>query len=304
MRLVDIMHLYGSCLTHLAADLRVAAEGLWFRRNLSESIVGFVQALEKWCEPMNLVGRDNYVDGDGTHGDRTFAPSSRSTAVETGKLTPEMMHGTFWIPEAVYAEISSCILQSPLGTIDALPWADMVLGLGRIAPIPLPPDPGVRSRQLTIVASFVDKTPNIAGLCRTCDLLGGGRPAACDLIVQDMSALEAPRFEEISHGAEQRIIIAAISQEWVLAFLKEQRRRGCDIIAVEQTSSSVSLESFVWPKRSILLLGKEKEGVPVELLREATTCLEIPQFGVLRSLNVHVSGAIVAWECLQAQSSK
>jgi tRNA G18 (ribose-2'-O)-methylase SpoU len=46
----------------------------------------------------------------------------------------------------------------------------------------------------------------------------------------------------------------------------------------------------------VLLLGKEKEGIPVEYLHYVDQCLEIPQLGIIRSLNVHVSGAIAIWE--------
>ena len=40
----------------------------------------------------------------------------------------------------------------------------------------------------------------------------------------------------------------------------------------------------------------EREGIPVELIHLLDDCVEIPQFGVVRSLNVHVSGALVMWE--------
>lgn len=40
----------------------------------------------------------------------------------------------------------------------------------------------------------------------------------------------------------------------------------------------------------------EKEGVPVNLLPLLDVCVEVPQLGVVRSLNVHVTGAIFIWE--------
>ena len=46
----------------------------------------------------------------------------------------------------------------------------------------------------------------------------------------------------------------------------------------------------------VLVLGKEKEGIPIEIIQILDECLEIPQLGVIRSLNVHVSGAIAIWE--------
>ena len=75
-------------------------------------------------------------------------------------------------------------------------------------------------------------------------------------------------------------------------------------MGLEQTSSSVSLEKMVFPKDrpTVLLLGKEKEGIPVEYLIQAVDqCVEIPQLGIIRSLNVHVSGAIAIWEHMKQQ---
>lgn len=45
-----------------------------------------------------------------------------------------------------------------------------------------------------------------------------------------------------------------------------------------------------------LVLGRENSGLPLEVLNEMDVCCQIPQQGVLRSLNAHVSGAIVLAE--------
>jgi tRNA guanosine-2'-O-methyltransferase len=88
-----------------------------------------------------------------------------------------------------------------------------------------------------------------------------------------------------------------LSLQALLSWLLAQRAKGYFIFGLEQTASSVSLETVVFPDRpTILLLGREKEGIPVELLQAVDQCVEIPQLGIIRSLNVHVSGAIAIWE--------
>jgi tRNA guanosine-2'-O-methyltransferase len=74
-------------------------------------------------------------------------------------------------------------------------------------------------------------------------------------------------------------------------------------VGLEQTSSSVSLESYRFPEHqpTVLLLGKEKEGLPIEYIQMVDQCLEIPQLGIIRSLNVHVSAAIAIWEYTKQQ---
>ena len=55
-------------------------------------------------------------------------------------------------------------------------------------------------------------------------------------------------------------------------------------------------EAMRLSSRCVLVLGKEKEGIPVDILQEVDECIEIPQFGITRSLNVHVSAALAIWE--------
>jgi tRNA guanosine-2'-O-methyltransferase len=82
----------------------------------------------------------------------------------------------------------------------------------------------------------------------------------------------------------------------LLSYLMKKQKEGYTVVGLEQTSSSISIEHFSFPEKTVLLLGKEKEGIPVEFLRLVDQSVEIPQLGIIRSLNVHVSGAICIWE--------
>lgn len=44
------------------------------------------------------------------------------------------------------------------------------------------------------------------------------------------------------------------------------------------------------------LCSNEREGISANLLQLLDVCVEIPQQGVIRSLNVHVSAALLIWE--------
>lgn len=46
----------------------------------------------------------------------------------------------------------------------------------------------------------------------------------------------------------------------------------------------------------LIFFRNEKEGIPPDLLQQLDVCVEIPQQGIIRSLNVHVSGALLLWE--------
>merc|ERR1719162_1591841 len=84
-------------------------------------------------------------------------------------------------------------------------------------------------------------------------------------------------------------------EETLVAYLKQKKREGYCICGLEQTANSQCLTKFQFPEKVVIVLGKEKEGIPVAIIDILDFCVEIPQLGIIRSLNVHVSGAILLW---------
>jgi tRNA guanosine-2'-O-methyltransferase len=163
-----------------------------------------------------------------------------------------------------------------------------------------------RVRQdLIVCASLIDKVTNLAGIVRTCEIF-----AVKEVTVPDINILQNFEFQSISVASAGWMPIREVSYEDSLAtktaaartgelvrYLREMKSLGYQIIGVEQTGASVPLQQpeVIHPK-CVLVLGKEKEGIPLDILHEVDICIEIPQFGVTRSLNVHVSAALLIWE--------
>lgn len=76
---------------------------------------------------------------------------------------------------------------------------------------------------------------------------------------------------------------------------------GLRQVGLEQTTTSECITQFKFPIKTVLLLGREKEGIPVELIQMLDACVEIPQLGMIRSLNVHVSAAIAMYQYTASQ---
>lgn len=51
-----------------------------------------------------------------------------------------------------------------------------------------------------------------------------------------------------------------------------------------------------FPEKTALVLGREREGIPPDILEVLDATVEIPQYGVIRSLNVHVASATALYE--------
>lgn len=73
------------------------------------------------------------------------------------------------------------------------------------------------------------------------------------------------------------------------------KRGGISIIAVEQDEKSVPYQNVEYTTPIALLLGNETYGVLPETLKEVDQIVEIPMWGINKSLNVIVSAAIVSY---------
>lgn len=147
------------------------------------------------------------------------------------------------------------------------------------------------SRGLILVASLVDKIPNLAGLTRTCEVF---RAAA--MVVSDKRVTKDPAFASISVTADQWLPLIEVAEADLVQWMLQKRAEGFALIGVEQTAESVLLPDFAFPQNTVLLLGREREGIPMQILQLLDHAVEIPQLGLIRSLNVHVSGAITLYE--------
>lgn len=147
-----------------------------------------------------------------------------------------------------------------------------------------------------LVASLLDRIPNLAGLARTCEVF-----KAAGLAIADLNVLNDKQFQLISVTAEKWVPIVEVPVNSMKLFLEKKKREGFSILGLEQTANSVPLDQYAFPKKTVLVLGREKEGIPVDIIHILDACVEIPQLGVVRSLNVHVSGAIALWEYTRQQ---
>jgi tRNA G18 (ribose-2'-O)-methylase SpoU len=96
---------------------------------------------------------------------------------------------------------------------------------------------------------------------------------------------------------------AELSMPWrgweqPLQALLDLKAEGFHLCAVEQTTSSCSLELWTPDVQQplALVLGNEVDGLDQELLDVCDSSVEIPQWGTKHSLNVAVCAGILFWE--------
>jgi len=108
-----------------------------------------------------------------------------------------------------------------------------------------------------------------------------------------------PPHREIQKAA----LGATDSVDWdyvedIIRLIRNLKKTGWTIVAVEQTESSISLTDFKpeAKEKYAFIFGHEVMGVKQRAVNQADICLEIPQFGTKHSFNISVSVGIVLWD--------
>ncbi len=78
----------------------------------------------------------------------------------------------------------------------------------------------------------------------------------------------------------------------------ELKINGYEILSIEQTSNSISLEKFEISVKNkyAIVFGNEVSGVEQEIIDLSDMVIEIPQIGTKHSLNISICAGITMWQ--------
>eukprot|EP00516_Mucochytrium_quahogii_P005233 CAMPEP_0203763412 /NCGR_PEP_ID=MMETSP0098-20131031/16153_1 /ASSEMBLY_ACC=CAM_ASM_000208 /TAXON_ID=96639 /ORGANISM=" , Strain NY0313808BC1" /LENGTH=1147 /DNA_ID=CAMNT_0050658211 /DNA_START=706 /DNA_END=4146 /DNA_ORIENTATION=- len=144
-----------------------------------------------------------------------------------------------------------------------------------------------------VIGSLVSKLPNLAGLTRTCDVFN-----VAELTMDSVeSTRKEPFYKEIASSADSWMPLSNVPIYELKDYIRKLQSENYLVIALEQTADSKQITEYTFPPdgKVAFLLGMEKQGVPVHLIHMVDECIEIPQLGLIRSLNVHASASILLW---------
>lgn len=157
----------------------------------------------------------------------------------------------------------------------------------------------IKRSELIVVSSLVDKPPNLGGICRLCDVLGAGL-----MTVDDLRVKKHPQFKNVAVTADYWMPMTEVNIADIPTFMRTKKKEGYTLIGLEQTDQSIVLgKDTEFPAKSLILLGKEAEGIPGELLAELDYCIEIRQMGVIRSMNIQTATAVIVHAYSSSQFS-
>jgi len=154
-----------------------------------------------------------------------------------------------------------------------------------------------RQADLRVVLEGVTIAHNASAVIRTCDAAG---VLYLDLIAPNPELL---RFNEaISTRADKWLEIAVHpAPEECLEPLK---RAGFEIVATHLQRDAVPYTDIDFAKPVALVFGSEAEGISDACLAYADKVVRIPMLGMVQSLNLSVSVAVILYEALRQRAAK
>ena len=155
-----------------------------------------------------------------------------------------------------------------------------------------------KRNEIYIVLDNVLDTYNIGSIFRLADAVAAKKVYLCG----GTETPPNPRIKKASINTTEWV-------EWEYAedavrVVREVREKIKDIqiVAIEQTARAVPYDNFEYKMPICLVVGHESDGVSPEVLKMADAVVELPMFGVNKSLNVMVSLGIVLYEVIERVS--
>jgi len=154
----------------------------------------------------------------------------------------------------------------------------------------------IKRKPIYLVLDNVLDTYNVGSIFRLADAVAAREVILCGKTERPPSS----RIHRAAVGTEEWVpwrYAPTASEE-----IKRLRDEGVKIVVVEQDRRSASIFNFqfsIFKDQPIaIVVGHETEGVSKEVLDMADVIVEIPMWGVNKSLNVHVAAAVVIYKIL------
>lgn len=137
-------------------------------------------------------------------------------------------------------------------------------------------------------------TYNIGSLFRLADAIAAEKLYICG----DCEYPPSSRIHKAAVGTEEWVPWE--KKESTISIIKELKKKGVQIIAVEQDGRAISYKQLTINFPCAIVVGNETDGVSKEVLSQADIIVELPMLGVNKSFNVWGSAAVVAYKILES----
>lgn len=78
----------------------------------------------------------------------------------------------------------------------------------------------------------------------------------------------------------------------ILCTIDEFKKAGFQILALERTNDSISVNDYAFADKVVLVTGSENNGISEAVLNQCDDCVEVPMYGNNSSMNVVIATGI------------
>ena len=148
-----------------------------------------------------------------------------------------------------------------------------------------PPTELTEERPLIVACSPLHSNVNLstifrtAGCCGVREIIATGNVKLISKIARD--------------GAES---VSLTTKNSLAPVLKKLRKEGYTMVGLEQTTNSTPLAEYKFPKKAVLVIGSERDGLSEECLAHLDAVVEIPVWGMPYSYNVATATSMALYE--------
>ena len=154
-----------------------------------------------------------------------------------------------------------------------------------------------RQPDLTVVMENIHDPHNVSAMLRSCDAAGVWEAQ----LLYNRDAF--PKIGKKSSASAGKWVERRKFKTVAECYAK-LRSEGFRIYATRLDDKARSLYDFDLTQKVALVFGNEHRGVSDEAAQEADELLQIPMFGMIRSLNVSVACAITLYEALRQRLAR
>ena len=144
---------------------------------------------------------------------------------------------------------------------------------------------------LQVMLDNVHSSQNLSAIIRSSDAVG-----VLDIYYSTKENKTLRIHKTITQGAHRWTHRYRMNDEDKVAFLKQKRSEGFQIVVTHLEERAISFREIDYTKPTLLVMGNEKEGVSSEVIAQADEVIIIPMQGMVQSLNVSVATALILYE--------
>lgn len=155
---------------------------------------------------------------------------------------------------------------------------------------------GLKLPEIVLLLQDVTDAINVGSLFRTADAAGVSKLVLCG---------QTPTPPDNQINTTARGLERSVEWEYqpdASQAIQDLKHAGYQIVGVEIDTASQNYFSVEYTDKVCLVLGNEAQGIYKKNLPLCDVIVHIPMFGKGQSLNVNVSGAIVAYQVISANN--